>query len=116
MEELIQEVGEMATEYWNETADGGEQIEKIPASIVHFVVEYFFNTSTLPSNYTEDKRVKIMRRYINSMAMACDEVFAKAGAEGQLSHIENSVSRTYKSTWISPELLCNLPNYVDFFF
>ena len=54
-----------------------------------------------------------MKKYANAMAMGCVDVYAKAGAEGQTAHGENSVSRTYKSAWISPELLRDLPNFVN---
>lgn len=114
MEELKQYVSDKSTEYWNETADAGQKIEKMLSSIVDFVVEFFFNSSRFPTGSTEDKKVKIMRRYANTMAMACVEVYGKAGAEGQLSNSENSISRSYDSAWISNKLIADLPNYVDF--
>lgn len=115
MEELKQYVSRKSTEYWNETADAGQQIEKMLSSIVDFVVEYFFNSSRFPKSYTDDKKVSVMKQYANAMAMACVEVYGKAGAEGQLSHSENSVSRSYQTAWISKELIADLPNYIDFF-
>lgn len=115
MYELKQYVSGKATEYWNETADSVQKIDKIPSSIVDFVVEYFFNSSKFPTSYTDDKKVVVMKRYENAMAMACVEVYGKAGAEGQLSHSENSVSRGYEAAWISNKLIADLPNYVDFF-
>lgn len=115
MEELKEIVSKKSTEYWNETADEGQNIEKMLSSIVDFVMEYFFNSSRFPKSYTDDKKVTVMRQYANSMAMACVEIYAKAGAEGEISHSENSVSRSYQTTWISKELIADLPNYVDFF-
>ena len=113
MEQLKEMVSQKATEYWNETASTGQEVKKMLNSIVDFVVEYFFNCSNFPSGYTEDKKVALMKKYVNAMAMGCVDVYAKAGAEGQLSHNENSTSRTYKSAWISPELLRDLPNFVN---
>lgn len=110
MEELKAYVSQKSTEYWNETADSGQKIEKMPSSIVDFVVEYFFNSAVFPNGSTEESRVKTMMSFKNSMSMACVEVYAKAGAEGQLSHSENSTSRSYDETWISPKLLWRLPN------
>lgn len=115
MEELKEYVSQKSTEYWNETADEGQEIDKMLSSIVDFVVEHFFNSSNFPDGSTQEKQVEMMKPFKNSMAMACVEVFAKAGAEGQISHSENSVSRSYKTTWISNELLYGLPNYVRFF-
>lgn len=115
MDELMQKVGIRAAEYWNDADENGQKIEKMPGQVVDFVVEYFFNSSNFPRGYTKERKIKEMGRFISSMAMACVEVYAKSGAEGQLSHSENGVSRSYKSAWISPELLRDLPNYVDFF-
>jgi hypothetical protein len=36
------------------------------------------------------------------------EIFSKMGAEGQLSHSENGVSRTWEAADISPSLLKNI--------
>ena len=44
--------------------------------------------------------------------MACIDIYSKAGAEGQTGHSEPGVSRTYKSAWITFDLLSNFPNYV----
>lgn len=115
MEELKAYVSEKSTEYWNDTADTGQKIEKMLSSIVDFVVEYFFNSSNFPDGSTEAKQVEIMKSFRNSMAMACVDVYSKAGAEGQLSHSENSTSRSYEASWISKNLLVGLPNYVKIF-
>lgn len=115
MEELKKYVNEKSTEYWNDTADTTQKIEKMPTSIVDFVVEHFFNSSNFPRTYKDAKKVEVMRKYQNTMAMACVEVYAKAGAEGELSHSENSIGRSYDTTWIPDKLTRDLPNYVDFF-
>lgn len=115
MEGLKRIVTDKSTEYWNETAEDGQKITAMLTSIVDFVVEYFFNSSHFPAGYTEEKKLKEMMRFQNAMAMACVEVYAKAGAEGQVSHAENSISRSYDSAWISKKLIAGLPNYADFF-
>ena len=56
MEQLKETVSQKATEYWNETASDGQEVEKMLTSIVDFVVEYFFNCANFPSGYTEAKR------------------------------------------------------------
>ena len=45
--------------------------------------------------------------------MACVDVYAKSGAEGQKSHSENGVSRSYESSWISASIYSAFPNYVS---
>lgn len=112
MDELKEYITDKSTEYWNETADAGQKIEKMLTSIVDFVVEHFFNLSKFPDGSTYEQKVEMIRSCKNSMAMACVEVYAKAGAEGQLSHSENSVSRSYQTAWISNNLLSGIPNYV----
>jgi len=62
------------------------------------------------------KRTK--RFFLNGVILGCTTVFLrgvgvsfnvyitnKIGAEGQLSHSENGVSRQYESSWISEQLL-----------
>lgn len=116
MKELKEYVSKKSTEYWNETADAGQKITKMLDSIVDFVVEYFFNSSNFPDGSTESKQIEMMKPFRNSMAMACVDVYSKAGAEGELSHSENSTSRSYSAVWISKELLSGLPNYVKAFY
>lgn len=115
MEELKEVVSQKSTEYWNETAGDGQEIKKMLTSIVDFVVDYFFNCSHFPSGYTEEEKVAMMKKYENVMAMGCVDVYAKAGAEGQVAHSENGTSRSYQTAWISPELLRDLPNFVSTF-
>ena len=58
-----------------------------------FPFGYDEETTVLPSAY-DDLKIRI--------AM---DLFNKIGAEGQLSHSENGVQRTYESSWISESLL-----------
>lgn len=36
------------------------------------------------------------------------DLYNKIGAEGQTGHSENGVSRTYESSWVSEQLLCEV--------
>lgn len=36
------------------------------------------------------------------------DLYNKMGAEGQLSHSENGISRSYQSSWISKDLLADI--------
>jgi hypothetical protein len=110
MEELTTYVSEKATEYWNETDDNAK-IEKMPASVVDFVVE--IATNGCPNDYDEQKIVAILSKIKTTLAMACIDVYAKAGMEGELSHSESGVSFSYESSWISNSLMCRFPNYVN---
>lgn len=44
-------------------------------------------------------------RFVDLQFRIAMDLYNKIGAEGQLSHSENGVSRTYESSWISEQLL-----------
>ena len=110
--ELAYYVSDKAREYMEET---GGKLDKFPMSIVDFVIEHAIEQCHFPKNFTEKQMVTDLARNKNSLAMACNEIYAKAGAEGQTGHSENGISRSYDSAWISPKLLSGLPNYVKVF-
>lgn len=109
MDELTAYVCEKATNYLLET---GEKGKLFPMSIVDFVIENVCQNCHFPSHFTEQQVVLELSKGKNTLAMACVEVYAKVGAEGQNSHSENSISRGYDSSWISPKLYDSFPNYV----
>ena len=109
MSELTAYVAEKAKLYLEET---DEVIDKFPTSIVDFVIEYVSNACHFPSNFKESNIVSDLSKGKNSLAMACVDIYAKAGAEGEISHSEPSISRTYDSSWITFDLISNFPNYV----
>ena len=107
--ELTEYVRSKALEYVTET---GETMEQFPLSIVDFVIEHISNSCHFPSHFTEKNIVSDLSKGKNTLAMACVEIYGKVGAEGQVSHGENGVSRTYDSSWISPSIYSAFPNYV----
>lgn len=111
MEELVKQVQYKATQYWKGTGDCA--ITVMPTSIVDFVIEFAEERCHFPTYFTEKMKVDILTKHKSTLAMACVDVLAKAGAEGEKSHSENGISRSYESTWITPGLLDNLPNYVN---
>lgn len=44
-------------------------------------------------------------RYLDLQFRCAMDIYAKIGAEGELSHSENGVNRGYESSWISESLL-----------
>ena len=108
--ELTEYVRGKAKEYVTET---GETVNEFPLSIVDFVIEHISQNCHFPGHFTEKNIVSELSKGKNSLAMACVEVYAKAGAEGQKSHNENGISRTYDSSWISPRFYSAFPNYVS---
>ena len=107
--ELTEYVSQKAKLYWEET---GDVIEKFPVSIVDFVIEYVSNGCHFPSHFKEANVVADLERGKNTLAMACVDIYAKAGVEGQKTHSENGISRNYDSAWITFDLLSHFPNYV----
>lgn len=109
LSELTEAVSEKALQYLKETE---ESLDKFPVSIVDFVIEYVSNGCHFPNHFDEKSIVSVLEKGKNSLAMACIDIYSKAGAEGQTGHSEPGVSRTYKSAWITFDLLSNFPNYV----
>lgn len=110
LDELTDYVRIKALEYLRET---GETVDTFPMSIVDYVIEYAIGECHFPKNFTEEQMINDLSRVKNKLAIACNDVYSKAGAEGEISHSENGVSRQYESAWISKSLLSSLPNYVS---
>ena len=108
-EELTAYVSEKAKQYLAET---GTVVESYPQSIVDYVIEYAALCCHFPNSFSDEKKLSVLTLHKNSLAMACNDIFAKVGAEGQDAHNENSISRSYESSWITPSLFAKLPNYV----
>ena len=109
LSELTKTVSDKALQYLKET---DEDVEKFPFSIVDFVIEYVSNGCNFPKHFDEKSIVSVLEKGKNTLAMACIDIYSKAGAEGQVGHSEPGESRTYKSAWITFDLLSNFPNYV----
>lgn len=109
IDELTAYVSDKAKQYVEET---GETMETFPGSIVDFVIEFVSQNCHFPSHFKESNIVADLEKGKNAIAMACVDVYMKAGAEGQSGHSENGISRTYDSSWITFNLVANFPNYV----
>lgn len=109
MLELTEYVRGKALSYVTET---GETMTEFPLSIVDFVIESISQNCHFPSHFEEKNIVSDLSKGKTTLAMACVEVYAKVGGEGQVSHGENSISRTYDSSWVSPRFYSAFPNYV----
>lgn len=53
----------------------------------------------------EDFPDELESRYLDLQLRIAADLYAKAGAEGETSHSENGVSRSYSNAWVSEELL-----------
>ena len=86
MDEFITDVKSMTTEYLGYEAN---------ALVIQLAIERFVSLRNYPSSYTDEMKIADMRNSIAKIAMAVVEIDAKDGAEGQLSHGESGISRTY---------------------
>lgn len=93
--------------------ESGEDVDSFPTSIVDFVIEYAVESCHFPNHYSDDEIATALDRCKTVMALACQEVYNRAGLEGQKSHTEGSITRVYDSSWISGGLLGALPNFVN---
>ena len=108
---LAEEIRAKAKEY----LDFDEQLasSEIPMLTVGFVIEEFRARRNYPDSYTEEKIEADMRKNINLLSMMVVDVFAHYGAEGEMTHSEKNISRTYESSYISSTLLARIIPFVQ---
>lgn len=51
-------------------------------------------------------------QYVDLQYRCAVDIYNKAGAEGQLTHNENGISRSWESAWISEQLLQEVTPYL----
>lgn len=85
MEEFIAKIKSMTTEYGVTVSD----------LVVTLVIEQFETIRNYPASWNEEKRLADMEKNKAKIAMAAIEIDSKDGAENQLSHSENGISRSY---------------------
>lgn len=85
MDVLIAEIKNLITEYGVETSD----------LTILFAIEQFEIIRNYPLTWDEEKKIADMEKNKAKIAMAAIEIDAKDGAEGQVSHSENGISRTW---------------------
>lgn len=110
MDRIRDELLEKSTEYFQAFPDlKGESPSPF---LVDFVIEKYIQHRNFPSNFTDEKIKADMRNHLSTMAMAVVDIFLKAGAEGEINHSENSVSRTYENAYISASVFNDVLPYV----
>lgn len=85
MEEFIEKIKSMTTEYGVTTSD----------LVVALAIEQFEAIRNYPASFDETKKLADMEKHKAKIAMAAIEIDSKDGAENQLSHSENGTSRSY---------------------
>ena len=106
---ITDELVSKATEYLAESDFGGQ----VPSvMLVEFVIEKFKQHRNYPESFTENKIEKDMHMYLSTLAMAVVDIMAKVGAEGELSHSENGISRSYENAYISNSIFKDVLPFV----
>ena len=85
MEDFIAKIKSMTTEYGVTTSD----------LVVTLAIEQFETIRNYPKSWDETKKLDDMEKNKAKIAMAAIEIDSKDGAEGQLSHGESGISRSY---------------------
>lgn len=68
---------------------------EVSALVLQLAIEQFETIRNYPKSYSEEMKIADMRKNISKIAMAVVEIDSKDGAENQLSHSENGISRSY---------------------
>lgn len=87
MDDFIKKIKAAITEYDSEI--------KVSDLTVNLAIEAFETLRNYPSSWDEDKILADLEKNKAKIAMAAIEIDSKNGAENQLSHSENGISRTF---------------------
>lgn len=87
MDDFVEEIKKMITEY-------DEQIT-VSDLVINLAIEAFKELRNYPGAWNEDKILADLEKNKAKIAMAAIEIDSKGGAENQLSHSENGISRTF---------------------
>lgn len=103
-------IREKVTEYFNDIPElKGQEPSKL---LIDFVIEKYKQQRNFPSNFTENQIEDDIQRHISTIAMAVVDLKVKEGAEGESSHSENSISRSYENAYISSSIFNDVLPYV----
>lgn len=87
MDDFITEIKEMITEYDAEIS--------VSNLTVNLAIEAFETLRNYPDSWDDEKKLADLEKNKAKIAMAAIEIDSKNGAENQLSHSENGISRTF---------------------
>jgi len=87
MNDFIAEIKKMITEYDTEIS--------ISDLTVNLAIEAFETLRNYPDSWGDEKILADLEKNKAKIAMAAIEIDSKNGAENQLSHLENGISRSY---------------------
>lgn len=78
----------------------GDEASEVDVPVLLILIHRAINkicTKRYPFGYTEEEKAVTIERYRNTIFEATVYYWAKQGADGESSHSENSISRSYES-------------------
>lgn len=102
MEKFTAKIKSLVTEYGVTASD----------LVVALAIEQFETIRNYPASWDEAKRLADMERNKAKIAMAAIELDSKDGAENQLSHSENGISRSYSENIMAYKDVIGFANVV----
>lgn len=107
---IREDLTNLATEYLK-GYDDSEDVT-LPPMLVDFVIERYKQHRNFPDTFTDEKIEQDIKNHESTIAMAIVDIYLKAGAEGEVSHSENGVARTYQNAYISNQVFADVLPYV----
>ena len=89
--------------------------DSVLAILYDFVVEKFNDRRCYSDDFSEAKIEKDHIKHKATITMAMIDIESKVGAEGETSHSENGISRSYESAYISSNIFSGIFPYVGLF-
>ena len=100
-------------EYKEAIPELAEQI--ISPFLIDFVIEKYKQHRNYPMSFTDKTIEDDLNNHITTIAMAVIDMLNKLGAEGEISHTENGVSRQYENAYVSTNIFYDVLPYVNIF-
>lgn len=87
----------------NETVPNDEILMDCLENAKHIILSRRFPFGNYPD--------EIEDRYLDLQYRIAVDIYNKMGAEGEKTHNENGISRTFEGAWVSPQLLQEIVPY-----
>lgn len=108
---LGKEILDKAHEYLS--LDGQLKDQNPPLLVVNFVIEKFKEHRHYPDTFSAEQIENDLRNHISTLAMCVVDIFSHYGAEGETTHSEKNITRTYENAYMSQSLLNGVLPYVQ---
>lgn len=110
---FIKDLTNKVTEYMDSIDELKGQIPSV--MLIDFVVEKYKQHRNFPYAMTDDVIEQDLYNHMSTIAMAVVDLYSKLGAEGEISHTENGVTRQYENAYVSTSIFNDVLPYVNIF-